>query len=802
MAGESERSTSLESKVYREVSALWTPQPGPQSNAIAADWCPLIFYGGGKFSGKSDFLLGDYLQDLETYREHWQGIVFRRALTEFTELKLRASEIFPKIGGVWQEQKSQWIFPKYGTKDMVPTLRFRYLKDLREIRLYEGHCVAVGTPIRMGDGSYKPIEQVDKGEYVATLSGPRRVLATHPRQSKLCVRAQVHGPGVSVSEQQHPVDHKILTSAGWVSYASALGIDSTEIERRYQASCMLPSVEVSSRLHVSYPQLDGRNGHKHTLSHAPGSNYARSDSLRPIAWPYRALLRSDPLPSSAPSPQTQRCGWAQWVVDAASRALTDLRVALGFLCGYRPLPHSDGALLPYQLGSDQDAPPLSAYAEAPSPSLYTQDVRGSTQECTQYCSEKYGYFHPYSAQVLQATEESTYAACSMTPCGYVDVCDITVEDVNHYITSSNIINKNSYPWIGVDELGDWEDPTAFFRLFTFNRYGRHPIPNKRIRATGNPGGRGHQWIKKYFVDPAPQGSKLLWDKELECHYMFILGTYRDNKIGMMNDPGYDKRMNRAGSPALVKALKEGDFSVVAGAYFPEFDYRNIIHPFPIPQHWMKYTSMDWGSCGEGDPFSIGWWAVSDGTDMQGSIPYLRRGTKVRYREWYGKGLPRVTAAFVANGIKEREAPGEKITFRAVGGDIKRKADESGPSIKEMMGEHGIYFHTADMNRVAGWLKMRGDIKGNETDDPDYRFPLTRVFSTCTDSIEIIPAVQHSVLDPNDIEESQDDLPDEWRYAHMTRPYATDAPPVPKTQEDQFKMPTIDELWAQRERLLR
>lgn len=465
--------------------AIWTPQPGPQANAICADWCPCIFYGGGKFSGKSDFLLGDYLQDLETYREHWQGIIFRRALTEFTELKLRASELFPQIGGIWQEQKSQWVFPKYGTKDMVPTLRFRYLKDLREIRLYEGH---------------------------------------------------------------------------------------------------------------------------------------------------------------------------------------------------------------------------------------------------------------------------------------------------------------SYPWIGVDELGDWEDDKAFFRLFTFNRYGRHSIPNKRIRATGNPGGRGHQWIKKYFVDPAPMGSKLLYDAVLEQNYMFILGTYRDNKIGMMNDPGYDKKMNRAGSPALVKALKEGDFSVVSGAYFPEFDNDNIIYPHRIPNHVTKYMSMDYGGCGEGDPFSIGWWYVSDGMHVEG-VPYYPRGTRIRYREWYGKGLPRITIHEIATGIKEREQ-GEYITYRVAGGDIKKKADASGPSVFEMFSKYDIHFKRVDMSRVSGWEMMRAAIKGDGE-------PKTRVFSSCTHSIEIIPAVQHSIKNANDIEEYNDDLPDEWRYGHMSRDYVTDKPVAELPIEEKFRTPTIDEMWEMR-----
>lgn len=500
MASQSTEAIGIEGEKATSLGALWTPQPGPQANAIAADWCPIIFYGGGKFSGKSDFLLGDYLQDLTTYREHWQGIIFRRALTEFTELKLRANELFPKIGGKWQEQKSQWIFPDFGTKDQYPTLRFRYLENLRDIRLYEGH---------------------------------------------------------------------------------------------------------------------------------------------------------------------------------------------------------------------------------------------------------------------------------------------------------------SYPWIGVDELGDWEDQDAFFRLITCNRYGRYPIPNKRVRATGNPGGRGHLWIKKYFVDPAPMGSKLLWDSMLECNYMFILGTYRDNQIGMQNDPNYDKNLNRAGSKALVKALKEGDFNVVAGQFF-EFDYRHVIQPFPIPPTWTRFLSMDWGACGEGDPFSIGWWALSDGTDADGTIPYFKRGTMIRYREWFGKGLKRVTVKEVADGIKERESREPKGCYiaRFAGGDIKKKLDQSGPSIFEKFADEGIDFLRADMNRAAGWLVMREYLRGEKQTIEGEAVEIPKVFVTanCIDSIEIIPTIQYNPKDANDIEEVNDDLPDEWRYAFMARTTVTDKPPQGKSLAERFKEPTINELWKMREKL--
>lgn len=490
MAGKSQPrdSGTQNASTVTKKRALWTPQPGPQANAICADWCPLLFYGGGKYSGKTDYLLGDYLQDLDKYREHWQGIIFRRSLTEFTEMKLRADELFPQIGGEWYEQKSEWRFPRYGRKVgdklLMPILRFRYLENLKDIRMYEGH---------------------------------------------------------------------------------------------------------------------------------------------------------------------------------------------------------------------------------------------------------------------------------------------------------------SYPWIGVDELGDWEDPDAFFRLLTLNRYGRAPIPTKRVRATGNPGGRGHQWVSEYFVEPAPQGSKILYDETLKQKYLFILGTYRDNKIGMQNDPGYADRMNRAGSPALVRALKEGDFSVVAGAFF-KFTSRNIITPFELKPHWTKYMSMDYGSCGGADPFSIGWYVVvsEDYETNEGII--LPKGHIIQYREWYGQGLPKITVKFLADGIKAREKE-EQIQYRVAGGDIQQKRG-TGPSVFEMLSNEGLIFKRADNRRVPGWLLM------NDMLDAQFPRPGLSFFSTCIKAIKIIPAAQHDMHDGNELEQANDHIPEQTRYSLTSRSW-----PAAKKVESTVKpkqVITFNELLEQNE----
>jgi len=113
--------------------ATWAPQPGPQTEAICADWCPELFYGGAAGGGKSDFLLGDFLQDVPTYGQAWQGVIFRRTYPELEELIKRSLEMYPGSGGTWLEQKKLWQWPNGAT------LKMRYLEADRDCSRYQGH---------------------------------------------------------------------------------------------------------------------------------------------------------------------------------------------------------------------------------------------------------------------------------------------------------------------------------------------------------------------------------------------------------------------------------------------------------------------------------------------------------------------------------------------------------------------------------------------------------------------------------------------------------------------------------------
>lgn len=112
---------------------VWSPQTGPQTEAITADWCNELFYGGAAGGGKSDFLLGDFLQDVPTYGRHWQGVLFRRTYNELEDLLRRSREIYTAAGGVWHEQPKTWTWPNGAS------LRMRYIERDADATRYQGH---------------------------------------------------------------------------------------------------------------------------------------------------------------------------------------------------------------------------------------------------------------------------------------------------------------------------------------------------------------------------------------------------------------------------------------------------------------------------------------------------------------------------------------------------------------------------------------------------------------------------------------------------------------------------------------
>jgi hypothetical protein len=327
----------------------------------------------------------------------------------------------------------------------------------------------------------------------------------------------------------------------------------------------------------------------------------------------------------------------------------------------------------------------------------------------------------------------------------------------------------------VEEAGNYPFPAPIDRLNGVLRSSKG-VPTQLL-LTGNPGGPGQGWIKQRYIDPAPLGMKVLV-RELpngnQHKFVFIPSKVRNNQILLKSDPDYINRLYLVGSPQLVQAWLNGDWNAVEGAYFPEFSTdKHVVAPQELPPHWLRYRAMDWGSA---RPFSIGWYAVSDGSML--SFP---RGAIIKYREWYGMmpGQPNVglkmTAEEVGTGIRAREKE-EEVRFGVL--DPAAWAEDGGPSIAERIGLTN--FARADNKRVGGsgaiggWDQLRARLKGEEGKPGIY------FFSTCLHTIRTLPLLQHDALKPEDVDsDGEDHAADETRYACMARPWVAKdkAPPL-------------------------
>lgn len=303
------------------------------------------------------------------------------------------------------------------------------------------------------------------------------------------------------------------------------------------------------------------------------------------------------------------------------------------------------------------------------------------------------------------------------------------------------------------------------------RLGGFKVPDKwagqfpRVLSGANPGGIGHHWVKSSFIDGAiPMEHRKMPKQEGGMVRQYIPAQLQDNPT---MDEGYADRLSGLGNEALVRAMLEGDWEIVAGAYFTEFSrVRHVVKPFSVPMHWTRYRSFDWGSA---KPFACYWIAVSDG-----SIKEYPRGALVVYREYYGmsetpnKGL-KMTADRVAQEIKRKD---RNETTGDGGWGVADPAiftADGGESIAETMRKNGVKWRHADNKRKAGWEQVR--IRLN--DDDDGR-PTLFIFETCVHLIRTLPALQHDEHDPEDVDSDQEDHgPDALRYGCMARPIIRD-----------------------------
>ena len=153
------------------------------------------------------------------------------------------------------------------------------------------------------------------------------------------------------------------------------------------------------------------------------------------------------------------------------------------------------------------------------------------------------------------------------------------------IASENEYQGQEYDWIFMDEATQFTERE--FRYLGGCLRGVNEIP-KRFYITCNPGGVGHRWVKRLFIDrDYKQDCENPEENENPGDYSFIFATVEDNTELMKSSPGYVQMLSSL-PENLRKAHRYGDWDALSGSYFPEFSRnRHVIAPFQIPKHWRR-----------------------------------------------------------------------------------------------------------------------------------------------------------------------------------------------------------------------
>lgn len=349
---------------------------------------------------------------------------------------------------------------------------------------------------------------------------------------------------------------------------------------------------------------------------------------------------------------------------------------------------------------------------------------------------------------------------------------------------------HNYPWIGWEELTTWATDGCYRKMFSTWR-SPHPYVPRKVRSTTNPYGPGHNWVKRRFNLPIPPGRRAgrLIEEEGLPPRIAIHSTLAENEVFTSADPNYRRNLLAAArNVAEKKAWLEGSWDIVAGGMFDDL-WEPRYHVMPplvrhIPDDWRIDRSFDWGSS---KPFSVGWWAQSNGSDLQlpnGKIISTVRGDLFRILEWYGStGEPneglRMLATDVAKGIVERElAHGLHGRVKPGPADTSIWTVENGHSLAADMRKPvrvgtkqypGVQWTRADKgkgSRKTGWEQLRQRL--GAALPPEYgprEYPGLFVCENCEDFIRTVPVLPRDLnKDPDDANtNAEDHIADETRY---------------------------------------
>lgn len=371
-----------------------------------------------------------------------------------------------------------------------------------------------------------------------------------------------------------------------------------------------------------------------------------------------------------------------------------------------------------------------------------------------------------------------------------------------------------FPYIGWNELTKYANSTLYDSMMSCNRSSflpseHSPKVNREILrllpempltvfSTTNPYGVGHTWVKNRFIDPAEAGEVVKIEADVfnprtqtrepvVKTQVRLFGSYKENKY---LSPEYVLELENITDDNKRRAWLWGDWDITSGGMFDDVwsSQFNVVTPFELPLQWRLFRSFDWGSS---KPFSVGWWAESDGCDVviNGKHQSTVNGDLYRIGEWYGwDGNPntgtKMLATQIAKGIVERELLlGIHERMQPGPADNSINDTQNGMCIATDMAKpvqvNGLFYkgvtftasNKSPGSRKNGWERMRNamyNAQPSESGGPREN-PGLFIFRTCQDGfIRTVPGISRSLADLDDVDtDSEDHTADESRYVILS-----------------------------------